>query len=43
MEDALWTVVEVDEDGNEIGDDLVSTGVLSQTGSNTDHLPSSRL
>ncbi|HON35477.1 MAG TPA: hypothetical protein PLY52_04095 [Methanothrix sp.] len=33
--DYLWTVVEVDEDGNEIGDDLVSTGVLSQTGSNT--------
>jgi len=34
--DYLWTVVEVDENGNEIGDDLVTTGVLTQTGSNTE-------
>ncbi len=32
--DYFWTVVEVDENGNEIGDDLVTTGVLTQTGSN---------
>lgn len=34
--DYLWTVVEVDETGNEIGDDLVTTGVLTQAGSNTE-------
>ncbi|HON34879.1 MAG TPA: hypothetical protein PLY52_01035 [Methanothrix sp.] len=33
--DYIWTVVEVDENGNEISDDLVTTGVLTQTGSNT--------
>jgi len=32
----LWTVVEVDDTGNEIGDDLVTTGVLTQTGSNAE-------
>ena len=39
--DYLWTVVEVDEDGND-WDDLV-IGVLSQTDQIQDHLPSSRL